>query len=407
MTTTPARSTTHSHPYPSQGSGRDTPERHRVSVGELEAIKAAHPIATIATRYGLELARSGSRLVGLCPLHDETRPSFTLYPDAGRFYCFGCRQGGDVIDLVRLLDGVSFREALDRLQGGQPLSPRQRTEARLRDAALANRPARCLQVRQSPEGQAALQVATTFYQQALEETAEAQRYLTRRGIGSELAHACRLGYCPGQGLSEALRRVGVQPRVAWDVGLLVGREGYERFAGRVTIPELREGQPVWLIGRLLDETVDAPRYMGLPGPRPLLGLERIMGHVAVIGTEGVFDWLTLIGWGLPAFATVGTTLAPGAREELAALPALRTMYLAFDHDPPGREAARHLATRLRQRVLVVQLPSDVKDVNELAQYPDGEARFRECLRHAAHAGPAAHTVRSDPEPSAHDGREAA
>ena len=416
MTTTPARATTHSHPYPTQRSGRDAPERHRLSAGELEALKAAHPITTIAARYGLELARSGSRLVGLCPLHDETRPSFTLYPDAGRFYCFGCRQGGDVIDLVRLLDGVSFRDALDRLQGGQPLSPRQRTEARLRDAALADRPARCLQARQSPEGQAALQVATTFYQQVLEETAEAQRYLTRRGIGPELAHACRLGYCPGQGLSEALRRAGVPLRAAWEVGLLVGRagkarqEGCERFAGRVTIPELRRGHPIWLIGRLLDETADAPRYMGLPGPRPLLGLERIIGHVAVIGTEGVFDWLSLLRWGLPTFAAVGTALAPSALEELAALPAPQTIYLAFDRDPPGREAARHLATRLRQRVLVVQLPSDVKDVNELALHTDGEARFRECLRHATYAGPAAHTVRSGSGPSArsaHDGREAA
>lgn len=411
MSTAPTRATTHSHPYPTQRSGRNAPERHRLSAGELEALKAAHPITTIAARYGLALARSGSWLVGLCPLHDETRPSFTLYPDAGRFYCFGCRQGGDVIDLVRLLDGVSFREALDRLQGGRPLSPRQRTEARLRDAALADRPARCLQARQSPEGQAALQVATTFYQQALEEATEAQRCLTRRGIGPELARACRLGYCPGQGLSEALRRAGVPLRAAWEVGLLVGRagqagrEGCERFAGRVTIPELRRGQPIWLIGRLLDETADAPRYMGLPGPRPLLGLERIIGHAAVIGTEGVFDWLTLIGWGLPTFATVGTALALGAREELAALPASCAIYLAFDRDPPGREAARHLSTRLRQRVLVVQLPSGVKDVNELAQHPDGEARFRECLCHATYASLAAHAARSGPESSAHSARD--
>jgi DNA primase len=419
MTTTPARSTTHTHTYPTQRSGRNAPERYRLSTGELEALKVAHPITTIAARYGLELARSGSRLVGICPLHDETHPSFTLFPDAGRFYCFGCRQGGDVIDLVRLLDGVGFREALDRLQGGRPLSPRQRAEARLRDAALADRPARCLQARQSPEGQAALQVATTFYQRALEETAEAQRYLTRRGIGPELARACRLGYCPGRGLPEALRRAGVPLRAAWEVGLLVGRagpagqagrEGCERFAGRVTIPELRRGQPIWLIGRLLDETADAPRYMGLPGPRPLLGLERVTGHAAVIGTEGVFDWLTLLGWGLPAFATVGTALSPSAREELSALPSVRTIYLAFDRDPPGWEAARQLATRLRRRVLVVELPPGVKDVNELARHPDGEARFRECLRHATYAGPAAQPVRSGSGPSARsarDGREAA
>jgi DNA primase len=401
----------------------DLQDRRRLSVGELETLKAGHRIAEIAAGHGLRLARCGARLVGLCPLHEEVHPSFTLYPDAGRFYCFGCRQSGDVIDLVRLLDGVGFREALDRLQGGRPLSPSQRIEARLRDAAQAGRPARCLQARQTPEGRAALDVATTLYQQALEETAEAQRYLTRRGIGPDLARACRVGYCPGRGLVEALRRAGVSLRTAWDIGLLVGRAGRERFAGRVTIPELRRGQPIWLIGRLLDETADAPRYMGLPGPRPLLGLEHITGHTgqtehaAVIGTEGVFDWLTLVGWAMPAFAAVGTALSADAREELAALPTAQTIYMAFDRDPPGREAARNLAARLRQRVLLVELPPGIKDVNELGQRPDGEARFRDCLRHAAHAaradGPrrtttvAGHAARSGDEPPAHHKREAA
>lgn len=426
--TAPTRATTHSHPYPTQHPVHDALECRCLSVGELEALKAAHPIAAIAARYGLELVRSGSRLVGLCPLHNETHPSFTLFPAAGRFYCFGCLQGGDVIDLVRLLDGVSFRQALDRLQGGRSLSPGQLTVARRRDAALADRPARCLQVRQSTEGQAALEVATTLYQQALEETAEAQCYLTRRGISHELARGCRVGYCPGWGLVEALRRAGVSLGAAWEVGLLVGRAGRERFAGRVTIPEIRRGRPTWLIGRLLDETTDAPRYMGLPGPRPLLGLECIVGHAVVIGAEGVFDWLTLIGWGMPAFAAVGTALSPGAREELAALPAVRTIYLAFDRDPPGREAALHLATRLRQRVplpqvRLVELPPGIKDVNELGQLPDGEARFRDCLRRAGpaahvppadqsrHSAPAAdsanHATRSDTEPSAHQEQEAA
>ncbi len=374
--TSPARTVTHTN-----GSG----SRQRLSVGELETLKAAHPIVEVAAAYGLDLASAGSRLVGLCPLHDETHPSFTLYPDAGRFYCFGCRQGGDVIDLVRLLDGVGFREALDRLQGGLPLSPRQRMEARRRNVVLADRPARSLQARQSPEGRAALEIATALYQQELEETGAAQRYLVSRGIDADLAQTCRLGYCTGNGLVAALRREGVPLRAALEVGLLVGREGHERFAGRISIPEVRNGQPVWLIGRLVDERTDAPRYMSLPGPRPLLGLEQIAGRAAVVGTEGVFDWLTLVGWGLPAFATIGTALPAKAVEELAAA---RAIYLAFDRDRPGRAAARALAGRLGGRVRLVTLPQGIKDVNELGQLPDGAARFRACLRQAARAGQA-------------------
>src|SRR5689334_19676623 len=99
----------------SRGAQRLTPE-------ELDALKRAHPIEQVAAAYDLTLTRVGTNPVGLCPLHRETRPSFTVYPQSGTFYCFGCRQGGDVIELVRRLEGIGFVAAVERLAG--PLSPR-------------------------------------------------------------------------------------------------------------------------------------------------------------------------------------------------------------------------------------------------------------------------------------------
>jgi DNA primase len=374
----------------SRGAQRLTPE-------ELDALKRAHPIEQVAAAYDLPLTRVGTHLVGLCPLHREMRPSFTVYPQSGTFYCFGCRQGGDVIELVRRLEGIGFVAAVERLVGPQlprlipHRSPRQPgasaaspsegqgSQAEHQD----NRTRRLLAARASPAGQAALDLAAWVYHQTLLQSAPAQAYLAGRGIGYPVARGCRVGYCTGDRLVPALRHQGIPLEAAWAVGLLVGRGGRERFAGRLTIPEVRGGHTVWLTGRLLDPRAmdDAPRYMSLPGPRPLLGAEASAGHPAVVGVEGSMDWLTLVGWGLPGFAALGGALS---HEACAALAHARTIYLAFDRDSPGQEAARALATRLDGRARRVLLPDGVKDVNELGQRPDGWVRFRTCLLRAAH-----------------------
>lgn len=355
-------------------------ERRQLSAAELEALKAAHPLHEVAAAYGLQLTRSGPRYVALCPFHAEEHPSFTIFPGSQRWWCFGCHRGGDAIELVRLLDGLSFREALERLGGSLPRSKVLQVATRLAGGTQADQTARCLAARTSAEGSAALEVAVTCYQHQLEETVEAQRYLVRRGVSGELARACRLGYASGTKLVAALRHAGVPLRAAREVGLLVGREGSERFAGRITVPEVRDGRVLWLTGRLLDDAADAPRYMSLPGPRPLLGGERLADAPAVIGVEGAFDWLTLVGWGMPAFAALGGSLSTTA---LADLGAAHVVYLAFDRDAPGQQAARALARRLDGRDRMVMLPAGVKDVSELGLVPAGRLVFQACVVEAA------------------------
>lgn len=61
------------------------------------------------------LRKTGKSMMGLCPLHNEKTPSFHIYPQTNRFYCYGCNQGGDVISLIRLMHGLSFREAIVHL----------------------------------------------------------------------------------------------------------------------------------------------------------------------------------------------------------------------------------------------------------------------------------------------------
>jgi DNA primase len=84
---------------------------------DLDAIRANHPIASVVGSAVI-LKRSGNELAGLCPFHQEKGPSFYVYANGQRFHCFGCGAGGDVIDFVRALHGVSLPEAADMITGG-------------------------------------------------------------------------------------------------------------------------------------------------------------------------------------------------------------------------------------------------------------------------------------------------
>ena len=63
------------------------------------------------------LRKSGKTLVGLCPLHNERHPSFYIYPETNSCWCYGCNQGGDVINFIKLLHGYEFKEAVQYLTG--------------------------------------------------------------------------------------------------------------------------------------------------------------------------------------------------------------------------------------------------------------------------------------------------
>jgi len=110
-------------------------------VNVFEEIKWRADILEVAGRY-TELRRLGGRWRGKCPLHDDVRPSFVVWPDQGRWWCFACNTGGSVIDLVAATEGVSVREAAARLAAELGLSwgrPTRSTSPRLHEPTEAER----------------------------------------------------------------------------------------------------------------------------------------------------------------------------------------------------------------------------------------------------------------------------
>ena len=149
----------------------------------------------------------------------------------------------------------------------------------------------------------------------------------------------------------------------------------------ITVPDLAHGLVRWLTGRAVDAGAK-PRFQAVPGPKPVLGLARIgPAPPFAILTEGVFDWLTLAAWGYPVCAAQGTQGMDKVAVNLRGCP---RVFLAFDNDDAGRDAAENLKNLLGRRAAVVNLPLDIADVGELATRPNGQLIFRRLLARAAH-----------------------
>jgi DNA primase len=354
---------------------------------DAEAIKRRHPIVSLLEGYGLVLRPAGRALVGRCPFHEDSgRPNFHAYPaaDPARdgWYCFRCAVGGDQISFVMRHEQLGFLAACERLGGMAPATPA--------DGATRPLPVRTAGPRWDRltlEEQVVMNTALAVYADRLWHQRDARAYLNARGVPDWLIRRCALGYADGHSLEEFLRRRSWL-RVAERLGLLRRPDGAdgdgsyrELLAGRVVVPELRGGRCVWFIGRSVPgagpgrngraEPAERPKYLALPGERPVLGFEQVIGRREAFLVEGVFGWLTAVAWRLPAFSTCGTHLPP---DRVAFLQRADVVYGLLDPDPAGREAAERFGVTLGDRWRPLWLP-DGLELDDLAREPDGRARF--------------------------------
>ena len=339
---------------------------------DIPALKARHPLAEVVEAAGVKLRGRGRVRQGVCPFHEESEGSFTSYEDSQRWYCFGCGLGGDVLDFIQRIEGLTLPEAIRRLDVGglRPVSetaPRPVPTRRPKAAPLP------------PRDPTLLTAAARFYAGQLRRHSEAREYLASRGVGPVAAARLGLGYSPGNGLREILAARGFSEKRLEESGLFMER-GVERFAGMIVVPDVSGGLVRWLVGRVVKEDVK-PRFQALPGPKPVLGLGRLGPSPPwAVVAEGVFDWLALAQWGLPACAALGTQ---GVERIASAFRGCPRVFLAFDNDDAGREATERLLTLLGRRAAAVTLPQGTDDVADLATHPHGRAAFLRLLSLAA------------------------
>ena len=134
--------------------------------------------------------------------------------------------------------------------------------------------------------------------------------------------------------------------------------GSERFAGMVVVPDASGGLVRWLVGRAVDPE-RTPRFQALPGPKPVLGMGRLGPAPSwTVVAEGVFDWLSLTGWGLPAVAAAGGLVRPDIRDT------------GIDRGRlfGGGPASHYRTRRLRAMTTTMHTPwGPPQDIEELAE----------------------------------------
>jgi DNA primase len=298
----------------------------------------------------------GGAQKGLCPFHDEKTPSFHVTPARGRWYCFGCNQGGDVINFLQQIDHLTFTEAVERLADRAGITLRyDETSRGAAPARSREQRTRLIQAHHVAAGFYAEQLATNS------EAAPGRRFLEERGFDREAAARFGVGYAPrdGESLIRLLRGRGFSDTEAITSGLVSqGRATpYDRFRGRLVWP-IRDlfGDVVGFGARRLfdDDRIEA-KYLNTP-ETPLYKKSNVLYGVDLakrdigklrqaVVVEGYTDVMACHLAGVTtAVATCGTAFGEGHARILRRLMMDENEFrgeviFTFDGDEAGQKAA--------------------------------------------------------------------
>lgn len=318
----------------------------------------------------VSLKRRGANYVGLCPFHNDRRPSFYVSPSKGICKCFSCGKGGTALNFIMEHEQMSYVEALRFL-------------AKKYNIDIQERELSDEEKEQQSERESMLiinEFAMHFFEQQLHETQAGQEigmsYFRERGFGDESIKKFHLGYSPEgrTSLFEVATKAGYNKKILFDVGLCIDDNrggGYDRFRGRVIFPIFNvAGKVVAFGGRTLKN--DPAKYVNSPESliynkrNELYGLfqakREIAKHDKCVIVEGYADVISMHQAGFEnVIASSGTALTEGHIVKIRRFTEHVTEM--FDGDEAGVHAALRgvdmlLGQGLNVKVLLLPAPED-------------------------------------------------
>lgn len=324
----------------------------------VEQVRAAVDIVHLVSQH-VTLKKAGRTYKALCPFHGEKTPSFVVFPETGRWHCFGCGEGGDAFSFLMKIENLTFPEALRRLA----------EEAGILITSV-------VESKQDREGRERLysanEAAAVFYNGLLLNSPPAREYVRARGIADETVRSFLLGLAPDSSnlLQRHLAQAGFTTDEMLAAGLLYqGEDGppRDRYRGRLIFPirdakgkivsfgarALSPGmQPKYLNGPQTDLFDKGGTLYGLHAAGPAIKRE---GRAVVV--EGYVDVVVAHQAGFSnVVATLGTSLTERHVHELRRL--APEICLALDADAAGQTASQRGGAVGSQAVPGVQVAAD-------------------------------------------------
>ncbi|MBQ8580023.1 MAG: DNA primase [Oscillospiraceae bacterium] len=319
----------------------------------IDELIAQNPIEDVVGQY-VSLKRSGANMFGLCPFHGEKTASFSVAPDKGIYYCFGCHKGGGVVNFMMEVEGLSYPDAVRSLakRVGMEVPDDEQYQSRYR---------------QQERLWAICKEAARFYHEQLYSPAGANclEYVNKRGLSKSIITRFGIGYAPDSwnALINTLKKKGYTEEEMKGADLVGEKNGriYDRFRNRLMFPIIDvRGNVIGFGGRVLDDST--PKYLNTSETlifnkrKNLFGmnLAKKTKQGSLILVEGNVDVVALHQYGFDnAVASLGTSLT----EEQATLISryVDQVVLIYDGDEAGQRATQRAIPILEKAGLKIKV----------------------------------------------------
>ncbi len=347
----------------------------------IEAVKERADIVDIVGEH-VVLKKKGREFVGICPFHDDNKPSMTVSPAKQFYYCFSCGAGGNSIKFLMELQRQSFGEVVLQLASKYQLP------VETLDAPQQERLRK--QISRKELLHNVLSLAMGWFQSQLNSSSGSRAYdylVNKRQFTKGTIDNFELGFAPDK-WDALLNHLNGIENISLDLlasaGLIIPRRGgdgfYDRFRNRIIVPILdQQKRVIGFGGRSLDGS--EPKYLNSPETevfekgKHLYGLDKAANAIrkedCAVVVEGYFDVIALHEAGVSnSVASLGTALSNQQITSLCRCSSSKKIVLNFDSDSAGIRAANraiteveHLAMQGQLELRVLQLPSG-KDPDE-------------------------------------------
>lgn len=367
----------------------------RIPEEVIDQVRDSVNIADVVGQY-VQLKKSGKNLFGLCPFHEEKTASFSVNESKQIFHCFSCGRGGNVFKFIMEIENLSFPQSVIKVaQDNQIELPQAVQDSEYDgDRQADTQTSKLIELHE---------LTAKLYHHVLVNTqagATALKYLTDRGLSSQIIDEFNIGFAPPQRLLRPFfQERQIDNRLLRQSGLFSeGQDGQlrDRFVDRVMFPiKNGSGKVIAFSGRLLStENTDMPKYLNSPETE-LFNKRRVLFNFDVarkaarreqklILFEGFMDVIAAYRAGVDnGIASMGTSLT---EEQINMIERVTgNLDVCYDGDDAGQNATKRAIDMLQSQTKrltlgIVSMPAGVDPDEYLEQY--GADKFKGWLTDA-------------------------